>query len=70
MPLGAAAGTGLAWYLAYAMSSALFRLPFAIAPATFGAAGAVVVFITVVASLMVRSQIDRLDMAEALKTGE
>jgi putative ABC transport system permease protein len=70
LPLGAAAGTGLAWYLAYAMSSDLFRLPFAIAPATFGAAGVVVVFITVVASLMVRSQIDRLDMAEALKTGE
>ncbi|MDP3490289.1 MAG: FtsX-like permease family protein [Phenylobacterium sp.] len=70
LPLGAAAGTGLAWYLAHAMSSDLFRLPFAIAPATFGVAGAVVVLITVVASLMVRAQIDRLDMAEALKTGE
>ncbi|MDP2212864.1 FtsX-like permease family protein [Phenylobacterium sp.] len=70
LPLGAAAGTGLAWYLAQAMSSDLFRLPFAIAPATFGVAGAVVLLVTIVASLMVRAQIDRLDMAEVLKTGE
>lgn len=70
LPLGAAAGAGLAWYLARAMSSDLFRLPFAVAPATFGLAGAVVLVITVVASLMVRGQIDRLDLAEALKTGE
>ncbi|HWQ85695.1 ABC transporter permease [Brevundimonas sp.] len=70
LPLGAAAGAGLAWYLAYAMSSDLFRLPFAVAPATFGMAGAVVLAITVAASLMVRGQIDRLDLAEVLKTGE
>ncbi len=70
LPLGAAAGTALAWYLAQAMSSDLFRLPFAVAPATYGAAGAVVLAITVAASLMVRRQIDRLDLAEALKTGE
>ena len=70
LPLGAAAGAGLAWYLAHAMSSDLFRLPFSVAPATFGMAGAVVLAITVAASLMVRRQIDRLDLAEALKTGE
>ena len=70
LPLGAAGGAGLAWYLSRAMSSDLFRLPFAIAPATFGRSAAVVLVVTVVASLMVRRQIDRLDMAEALKTGE
>lgn len=70
LPLGAAAGAGLAWYLAYAMSSDLFRLPYAVAPATFGLAGAVVLVVTVLASLIVRRQIDRLDLAEALKTGE
>lgn len=70
LPVGAALGAGLGWYLAHAMSSDLFRLPFAIAPATFGIAGAVVLAITVAASLMVRRQIDRLDLAEALKTGE
>ncbi|WIY68142.1 ABC transporter permease [Aquidulcibacter paucihalophilus] len=70
LPLGAAAGAGLAWYLAHAMSSDLFRLPFAVAPATFGMAAVVVLVITVAASLMVRRQIDRLDLVEALKTGE
>lgn len=70
LPLGAAAGAGLAWYLARAMSSELFRLPFAVAPATFGMAGTVVLAITVGASLLVRRQVDRLDLAEALKTGE
>lgn len=70
LPLGAAAGAALAWYLAHAMSSDLFRLPFAISPATFGLAGAVVLAVTVASGLMVRRQIDRLDLAEALKTGE
>ena len=70
LPVGAAAGALLAWYLAHAMSSDLFRLPFAISPSTFGLAGAVVLAVTVVSSLMVRRQIDRLDLAEALKTGE
>ncbi|HEY0598835.1 ABC transporter permease [Brevundimonas sp.] len=70
LPLGAAAGALLAWYLSHAMSSDLFRLPFAVSPATFGLAGAVVLAVTVVSSLMVRRQIDRLDLGEALKTGE
>ncbi|HYD27716.1 ABC transporter permease [Brevundimonas sp.] len=70
LPLGAAAGAGLAWYLARAVSSDLFRLPFAVSPSTFGTAGALVLAITVAASLLVRAQIDRLDLAEALKTGE
>lgn len=70
LPLGAAAGALLAWYLSLAMSSDLFRLPFAVAPSTFGVAAVVVLAITIAASLMVRSQIDRLDLAAALKTGE
>lgn len=70
LPLGAAAGAGLAWYLAGAMSSDLFRLPFAVSPATFGAAGAVVLAVTGASSLMVRRQIDRMDLTESLRTGE
>jgi len=70
LPLGAAAGALLAWYLSHAMSSDLFRLPFAVSPTTFGVTGALVLAITAVSSLMVRGQIDRLDMAAALKTGE
>ena len=70
LPLGAAAGVSLAWYLSRAMSSELFRLPFAIFPASFGMAGALVLAVTAGSSLLVRLQIDRLDLAEALKTGE
>lgn len=70
LPLGAAAGAGLAWYLSHAMSSDLFRLPFAVSPATYGLAGAMVLAITAAAGLLVRLQIDRLDLSSALKTGE
>ncbi|MFN3514460.1 MAG: FtsX-like permease family protein [Phenylobacterium sp.] len=70
LPLGAAAGAGLAWYLAHAMSSEMFRLPFVIAPATFGVAGVVVLAVTAGSSLLVRRQIDRLDLPATLKTGE
>ncbi|WP_091740713.1 ABC transporter permease [Phenylobacterium immobile] len=70
LPLGAGAGALLAWYLSRAMSSDLFRLPFAVSPATFGVTAALVLAITAVSSLMVRGQIDRLDLAAALKTGE
>ena len=69
LPLGAAAGAGLAWYLVGAMSSDIFRLPFVIAPASFGLAGAVVLAVTAASSLLVRRQIDRLDLPEVLKTG-
>ncbi len=39
------------------MSSDLFRLPFAVSPATFGVTGALVLAITAASSLMVRGQI-------------
>lgn len=70
LPVGGVTGTGLAWYMASAMSSDMFRLPFIISPATYGFAAIVVLAITAASSLLVRRQIDRLDMAEALKTGE
>lgn len=69
LPIGAAAGAGLAWYLARAMSSEMFRLPFVIAPATFGMAGVVVLAVTIGSSLLVRRRIDRLNLPEVLKTG-
>jgi putative ABC transport system permease protein len=70
LPLGAALGTGLAWYLARAMSSDLFRLPFVIDPATYGYAGAVVLIVTAVSGLLVRRQLDRMDLVSVLKTQE
>lgn len=69
LPAGAAAGAALAWYLSTAMSSEMFRLPFVLSLSTFGFAAAVVLVITIGSSLLVRGQIDRLDMAETLKSG-
>jgi putative ABC transport system permease protein len=70
LPLGVALGTGLAWYLAQAISSDLFRLPFIIDPATYGYAGAVVIVVTAVSGLLVKRQLDRMDLVTVLKAQE
>lgn len=70
LPLGAAGGTFLAWYLADAMSSDLFRLPFTVASRTYGLAAIVVLGVTAASALIVRWQVDRLDLAEVLKSGD
>ena len=70
LPLGAALGAGLAWYLVQAMSSDLFRLPYVIDPGTFGWAGAVVIIVTAVSGLLVSRQLDRMDLVAVLKTQE
>ena len=54
LPIGAALGTGLAWYLAQAVSSDLFRIPFIIEPSTFGYAASVVLIVSVGSGLIVR----------------
>ncbi|HSD68365.1 MAG TPA: ABC transporter permease [Woeseiaceae bacterium] len=68
MPLGALLGTGLAWGLANAISSDLFRLPFIIHAATYGYAAFVVIVVTAVSGLLVRRQLDRMDLVEVLKS--
>jgi putative ABC transport system permease protein len=70
MPLGAALGSGLAWYLAQAVSSDLFRVPFVIEPSTYGYALAVVLAITIASGLVVRRELDRMDLVAVLKTRE
>jgi putative ABC transport system permease protein len=70
LPLGAAVGSGLALYLAQAVSSDLFRVPFIIDPSTFGYAGAVVIVITAVSGLLVRRELDQMDLISVLKTKE
>jgi putative ABC transport system permease protein len=70
LPIGAVLGTMLAWFLAQAMSSDLFRLPFVIRPATFGYAGVVVIVVTAVSGLLVRRQLDKMDLVAVLKSRE
>jgi putative ABC transport system permease protein len=68
LPLSALLGTGLAYGLAQAMSSDLFRLPFVIHTATYGYAGVVVIVVTAVSGLLVRRQLDRMDLVAVLKS--
>lgn len=70
LPLGGLLGTGLARYLAHAMSSDLYRIPFVIEPATYGYAAAVVLVVTAASGLIVRRQLDRMDLVSVLKTKE
>lgn len=68
LPFGAALGAGLAWALAQAVSSELFRLPYVIHAGTFGYAGVVVIVVTTASALLVRRQLDRMDLVEVLKS--
>lgn len=67
LPLGAALGTGMAFGLSRAMSSDLFRLPFIVHAGTYGYAALIVIIVTAVSGLMVRRQLDRMDLVSVLK---
>lgn len=70
LPIGAVLGTGLAWFLAQAMSSDLFRLPFVVRPATYGYAALVVLLVTLGSGLLVRRELDHMDLVGVLKSRE
>jgi len=68
LPVGAALGTGMAFGLSRAISSDLFRLPFIVHAGTYGYAALVVIGVTAVSGLMVRRQLDRMDLVSVLKS--
>ena len=70
LPLGCALGKLFASGLAYAFDTELYRIPLVVAPATYGIAILVVVLAALGSGLVLRRQIDRLDLAAALKTRE
>lgn len=70
IPLGFGVGLGLCWLLAQTWQIDLFRLPFAIEPRTFAFAAAVVLLSAAGSGLLVRRQLDRLDLVGVLKTRE
>ena len=70
LPLGALLGTAIAWSLSQAMSSELFRVPFVVAPSTYGYAAVVVIVVTAVSGLLVRGQLDRMDLVSVLKSAD
>ena len=70
LPIGGLLGTGLAWSLSRAMSSELFRVPFVIDPPTYGYAALVVIVVTAVSGLLVRRQLDRMELVAVLKSAD
>lgn len=70
IPLGFGIGLGLCWLLAQTWQIDLFRLPFAIEPRTFAFAAAVVLLSAAGSGLLVRRQLDKLDLVGVLKTRE
>jgi putative ABC transport system permease protein len=70
VPAGLVLGYGLSWATSAATESELFRMPFVIAPSTFGFAAIVVVIASTISGLIVRRRLDRLDLVAVLKSRE
>jgi putative ABC transport system permease protein len=70
LPLGVAFGYALARALVVGLQTELFRVPFVIAPDTYGWALLVGIGATAASVLLVRRRLDRLDLIAVLKTRE
>ncbi len=70
LPLGVCAGWALCWLISHNLQNDLYRIPLIIAPATYAFAATVVLAATMVSGLIVRRQLDRLDLIGVLKTRE
>ena len=67
---GLALGYGLAWFASWGYDTELFRIPLVIKPATYALAATIVIVAAIVSGLIVRRQLDRLDLVAVLKTRE
>ena len=70
LPLGMALGWGLIHLVVGLLKNDQFLFPVVVSSATYAWAGLCVVAAGVASALVVRRQIDRLDMVAALKTRE
>ena len=67
LPLGLMLGYGFAWLLAKAIESDLFRFPVVIVSSTYAKATLVILTATIVSSLLVVRNLDKLDLVAVLK---
>jgi putative ABC transport system permease protein len=67
VPIGFAIGYALAGVLASQAQTELFRIPLVIEPGTYAFAALVVLSATAVSAMIVRRQVDHLDLVEVLK---
>lgn len=70
VPLGIGVGAALCALMAHALSSELFRLPFALSARTYGSSVLVLLLAGVASSWLVRRRLDRVDLVAVLKTRE
>jgi putative ABC transport system permease protein len=70
LPLGCLIGNRLAWTILEMSTMETMHLPFIIAPRTYAFACLVVLIAGVASALIVRRQIDHLDLVGVLKTRE
>lgn len=70
IPLGCVIGYGLCSYLASNMVSDLYRVPLVLKPRSYAFAATVVLVAATLSSLVVRRQLDHLDLVAVLKTKE
>lgn len=70
LPPGCVLGYGMGWLMAQAMETKLFRVPFVVAPDTYGVAVSVALFSAALSALAVARRINRLDLVAVLKTRE
>ena len=70
LPLGLWLGYLICGYFVTTLQNDLYRVPLIIQPATYAFAAAVVVAAALVSALVVRRQLDRLDLIAVLKTKE
>ena len=70
LPLGAAGGWALASWLMQLMSSDNIDFPVVIAPSTYGWAALIVLAAGLLSALLVRRQVDQLDLVAVLKVRE
>ncbi|HEX4142517.1 MAG TPA: ABC transporter permease [Pirellulales bacterium] len=67
IPIGLAMGRGFAAISVWALNTESQRIPLVVSPATCAAAVATIVFAAAVSALVVRRQLDRLELLEILK---
>jgi putative ABC transport system permease protein len=70
LPVGMLLGAGLAAWSLAAFETEMFSFPFVLTRRTFGVAAAVVLVAAALSALLVRRQLDRLDLVGVLKTRE
>src|SRR5262249_49062670 len=70
LPLGMGIGWGLVTTVCLVLVTEMYRIPFVIAPASYGFSASVVLVAALISGLIVRRRLDHLDLIAVLKTRE